>query len=104
MAVQQHGVLAVARNLAEEERRAAGFAQDLDLESRDRLLAAPGGHQLGGAIHVAVRLPGGVEERRLVRDADVLRELGDDRIPERCGRGLPGLLEIHRDRLPVGPS
>ena len=72
--------------------------------ARDRLLTAPGGHQLGSAIHVAVRLPGRIEERRLVRDADVLREPGDDRVPERCGCGLPGLVEIHRRRLPLGPS
>jgi hypothetical protein len=64
----------------QEDGRAALLAHDLDLEACDGLLAAPRSHQLRGAIHVSMRLPVGVEERRLVGNADVIRQARDDRV------------------------
>ena len=91
VAVEQHAVLAVARDIDEQERRAA----------RVRAAPRPCSPANGCARHhsamslarsmCAVRLPVGIEHRRLVRDADVLRELGTIESLNAADGGLPGL-------------
>jgi hypothetical protein len=84
MAVEQDGVVAVARHLDEDQRRAAGQAHHLQGgagEARE-LRPSPRHHQLDGVFHVAVLDPLGIEGRRLVGDADVLGDGGDD-LPQR---------------------
>ena len=93
--IEQHRSRRTARNLDEQQRRAPGQADDLELHADDRLTAAPVGGQLHGLLDVAVRLPVRIEVRRLARDADVLRQARDDvAIPER-GYELLGLVRVH---------
>ena len=88
MAVEQHRVVAVARHLDEDERRAAGQADHLQRgagEARE-LRACPARHQLDGIFHVAVLGPLRIEGRRLVGNADVVRDRGQDRVLPRRSR------------------
>ena len=82
MAVEQHGVVAVAGHLDEDERRAAGQADHLQRGAGEavELRARPALHQLHGIFHVAVLGPLRIEGRRLVGNADVFRDRGQDRV------------------------
>ncbi len=68
----------VARDLHENQRRASRQAHDLAFHAGDVLLLAPGEHLLHGVFHVAVLFPVGIEVRGLVRNLDVLDQLGND--------------------------
>ena len=67
-----------ARYIYKNERRAAREPHHLDTETRDRLCLGKGHKARHHLIHVAVRLPFGIEGRGLVGDADVLDERGED--------------------------
>src|ERR1700753_632514 len=78
MAVEQNGALRLARNLDEQERRAAFELQHFKLRARQMrdLRHRPGLVELHRLGHVAMLLPFGIEGRRLVRDADVFDQRG----------------------------
>ena len=82
MAVEQHGVVAVARHFDEDQRRAAREPHHLQGGARKpcELRRGPAHHQLDGILHVAVLDPLRIEVRRLVGDADVLGDRGEDRV------------------------
>src|SRR3546814_8246129 len=96
--VEQHAVVAGCgargRNVDEDQRRAAFQAHHLECHAGDRLRAGPGFHQLDGVLHVAVLHPVGVEHRRLVGDAHVLDELGNDLRSEEHTSELKSLMRI----------
>ena len=69
----------VAFDLHEDHGRAPFDLVDLDGQALDALRLDPRARQRDGAVHVAVAFPVGIEEGRLVGDADVLLERGDDR-------------------------
>ncbi len=96
MSVEQCAPGELAANVNEQQGRLSGQAPDLHLHALDRLRATPIGHQLHGGFHVAVRLPIGIEQGRLVRDANVRGEPLEDRVvPDRAHE--PGQrLQIHR--------
>jgi len=80
--VQQHAVVADrcagGRDVDVDQRGTAFQAHHLQRHARDVLRAGPALHQLDGLIHVAVRLPIGVEHRRFVGNGDVIDQLRDD--------------------------
>ena len=78
--VHQHAVVHVARDVDHQYRRAAVEPQHLDLGAGRRLRLGPAHHQLDGGFHVPMRFPVRVEERGLVRDADVVDQLRQDRV------------------------
>ena len=83
MAVEQNAIVVlVAGQVDEDERRAAFEANDFQLAPFERcdLLARPVLHQRHGLIHVAMLGPFGIEGGRLVGDADVIGDRGEDRI------------------------
>ena len=101
---QQHActIRLVGFDLHEEERRAAGVLQQLDLAAREVLRLGPLGDKLERLLLKAVRGPFGVKRRAHVRNADEVAERrraaeGDDRRARGHGRG-PG----RRDPLPGG--
>ena len=59
-----------------------------------RVRFGPALHQLHRRLHVAVRFPVGIEQRRLVRDPHVLDQLRQDRFVPGCVRSGRVLLQI----------
>ncbi len=80
MSVEQHAAGKLAGNVDDQERRQTGQAPDLDPHARNRLGAAPVGHQIHGGIHVAVLLPLRIEHPGFVGNADVRLQPLDDRL------------------------
>ena len=82
MAVEQHGVLALARDVDEDDGGAPGQPDDLERGSRKRgeLGPRPALEQRYGILHIAVRRPIRVEGRRFVGDPNVFDQGRDDLI------------------------
>ena len=80
MAVEQDGVVAVARHFDEDQRRPALQPHHLQGSAGKpcELRRGPAHHQRDGILHVAVLDPLRIEVRRLVGDADVLGDRGED--------------------------
>ncbi len=91
MAVEQDGVAAVARHIHEQQRCAAGQADHLQggAGKSFELRARPALHQRHSVFHVAVLDPLRIVGRRLVGNADVFGDGGQDRVfPERLDEML----------------
>jgi ribokinase len=82
MAVKQHCLGSVAWHLDQQQRRAAGQADDV--QGRAGQARQPGARpalkQRDGLFHMAVRRPVRIEGRRFVRDPDVIDEGRDNRV------------------------
>jgi hypothetical protein len=78
VAIEQDGVVPVARDLDENERRPSRQPHDFALHAGNILFLAPGEYLLHGVFHVAVFLPVRIEMRGLVGNPDVLDQLGND--------------------------
>ena len=87
MPVEQHGVVAGAGDVHEQQRRSARQARHFQLQARHRLLFAPARKLLRRLLHEAPGLPIGVKQRGFVRDLDVLLQFRND-------LGFPHLLAI----------
>ena len=68
--------------LVQKKARATGQLPHLDPHARNRLRPAPAGQQVDRALHVTLGRPVGRKRRRLVRDADVFGQDGQDRLVE----------------------
>src|SRR4051812_3288977 len=88
MAVHQDRALGLAVHLDEEDRRAAGKAEDLHFHAGHRVLAAPGLGEFHRRVDVAVLRPRLVEVRGFRGDLDVLDQRGDDRVVPESGDGV----------------
>ena len=101
VAVEQKAVVALTWHLDEDERGASREPDDLELHAFERVRLAPAHHVGNRGLHVAVLGPVRIELRRLVRDADVLDELGHDGIvPERFDVGSDSV-GIHAYLMPI---
>ena len=92
VAVEQHGVVDIARNLDEEQRRPPRKLDDLKLHALRRMRPAPLDDERHRLVHMAVARPVRIEVGRLVRDPDVIDQRRDDRLVE--------LVRDERLRLP----
>ena len=90
VAVEQHGVLALARagHVDEKARRTAFEPHGLELHPGNGIALAPLRGVLGRLVNVAVGLPVAVEVRRFRRDADVLDQRRDDRVVPEFGNSI----------------
>ena len=101
MAVEEEAVVALPRNLDEDEGGAPGEPDHLERHPARGVRLAPAHHVGDRGLHVAVLRPVRVEVRGLVGDADVLDELGDDRIvPERLDVAADSV-GVHASLIPV---
>ena len=82
MAVEQDGVVDLARNLDEKQRRSPRQLDDLELHAVRRMRPAPLDDESHCVVHVAVAGPVRIEIGRLVRDPDVVDERWNDRLVE----------------------
>ena len=92
VAVEQHAIFRVAGDFHEQQRGASFEAHDLELHPADRLAARPILEARDDAVHVAVRFPVAIERDRLVGDANVLDQLGDDGV-------VPEPIDVSADAL-----
>ncbi len=78
VAVEQHGVGAVARHIDQDDRRAARQPDNFEAGAgqRGQFRPRPALEHGYGLLHITVRRPVGIEGRRFVRDLDVF---GQDR-------------------------
>src|SRR5579863_830509 len=80
MTVEQHRIGALAGNLDQDDRGAAGQPHDFQRRAGEGgdLASRPGFEHRHRFVHIAVRGPIGVEHRRLVGDLDVFDQGRDD--------------------------
>src|SRR5574340_1815055 len=104
VAVEQYRIVAAAGYLDKNQGRASIDAQNFELHARHFVATAPVGSELHGALHVAVLLPVAVEGHRLVGDADVVLDRGQNGfVPVAVHKVLYALL-VHSDLRGRGRS
>src|SRR5579872_6079592 len=87
MAIEQDTIVSLAGNLHEEQRRALRKPDHLERRAFRQMRSRPFFEARNNLVHMAVRLPFGIERDRLVRDANVFREFGNY-------RGIPNALDV----------
>jgi hypothetical protein len=106
MAVEQHAVIARARNVDQYDRRALRQPHHLEARPGDagELAPGPAGQQRHRVVHIAMRHPIRVEGRRFVGNADVVDELRHDLVGPALLDKARELGLIHRSIYPFCAS